>query len=474
MYYLLLIIPVVLIGIVIYRALSFKPSGLPEMKKRYEIDENRVVESLSKMLQHKTISVPDKDQKNDPEFKRFKSFLKERYIKIFEIGEATDFGVGLLIRIPGETKENPIVFMSHYDVVPINGVWDEDPFSGRINEKTVYGRGALDTKSSLNAVMESVEFALNQGKVFKHDLYLAFGGDEETYGKSAKAMVNYFKNEGIKPYMVLDEGGAIVSNMFPGVSKKTAVVGIAEKGFLNVTLVAKSKGGHASTPPKDTPITVLSKAVKKLNNHPSFKLKLTPPVKELFTHLAPHSSSFGIRLLFSNLWLFLPIVKLIAKLSGGEFLSLFKTTQAFTLASGSEAINVLPAEASFGINYRLRPGETSEIVIKRIKKIIKNPLIEVEAHDVSEATSISKVDDAYQVIEKAIKKTWENVIPSPYLMIATSDSRHYHEICEHVYKFSPMDVSKADLAKIHGINEDITIENVINGVNFYLNIIDQL
>jgi len=279
---------------------------------------------------------------------------------------------------------------------------------------------------------------------------------------------------GVKPYMVLDEGGAIVSNMFPGVKKKVAVIGIAEKGFMNVKLTAVSQGGHASTPPKDTPITILSKAVLKLNNHRSFRLKLTEPVKALFDTIAPHSKSFGIKLLFANIWLFSPVIKLIAKLSGGEFLSMFKTTQAFTLATGSDAINVLPSNATIGINYRLRPGETSDEVVKKITRIIHNPNITIEVPFKSEATSTSLTGDAFKMITKAIKQTWTDVIPSPYLMVATSDSRHYHEICEHVYKFSPMDVSKTDLAKIHGFDEDISTLNIINGTNFYLNLIDQL
>lgn len=470
-YLLLLLIPIL---IMIVRTIRFKPNDLPEMRKRHDIDEKRVVESLSKMLQFKTISYADSKKVDLKEFKAFREFLRERYPLIFEHAEYSEHYRGILLHIKGQSSEYPTVFMSHYDVVPINGEWVEDPFSGRINESSVYGRGALDTKSSLNAVMESVEFALSKGKIFKNDLYLAFGGDEETNGISASTMVEYFKKHDIKPYMVLDEGGAIVSNMFPGVKKKAAVVGIAEKGFMNLKLTAVSKGGHASTPPKDTPLTDLSWAVTRLNNHKSFRLKLTPPVKALFEHLSPHSNSLAIRVLFANLWLFLPVVKLIAKKSGGEFLSLFKTTQAFTLAEGSEAINVLPATASIGVNYRLRPFETSEDVIKRVKKIIHTDKILVEPTEISEATTVSHIDEAYRIIEKAIKQTWPDVIPSPYLMIATSDSRHYHQICEHVYKFSPMDVSKADLAKIHGVNEDITIENVVNGVNFYLNIIDQL
>lgn len=474
MWYLLLIIPIMLIIIIILRTINFKPKMTPMMKKTHDIDSMHAIESLSSMIQFKTISNVDPSNVNDVEFVNFREYLKNRYPKIFENSKFSLFDRGMLFHIKGQSDQKPIVFMSHYDVVPINGNWKGDPFSGKIENDYVYGRGTLDTKSSLNAIMESVEFALSNGKIFLNDLYLAFGGDEETYGTSQQKMVKHFQEKGIKPYLVLDEGGAIVSNIFPGVSKKAAVVGIAEKGFMNLKMTAKSSGGHASTPPKDTTLTMLSNAITKLNNHKSFKLKLTPPVKALFDHIAPHSNSFMIRMIFANLWIFLPVVKLIAKSSGGEFLSLFKTTQAFTMASGSEAINVLPAESSIGVNYRLRPEENSSTVISRIKKIIRNDQITIEADDVSEATTISKIDDAYKIIEKAISETWPDVVPTPYLMIATSDSRHYHSICDHVYKFSPMDVTKADLAKIHGVDEDISTENVLNGVQFYLNIIDQL
>ncbi|MEF3693383.1 MAG: M20/M25/M40 family metallo-hydrolase, partial [Acholeplasmataceae bacterium] len=342
MEYLLLIIPVTLILVIIIRTVKFKPIITATMKKKHDIDENHAIESLSSMIQFKTISNPDPSKVDDAEFVKFRAFLKSRYPKIHELASPQLFDRGILFHIKGESCEKPVVFMSHYDVVPINGNWRSDAFSGKIENNYVYGRGTLDTKSSLNAIMEAVEHSLSNGKTFKQDLYLAFGGDEETYGTSQQEMVAYFKENNIKPYLVLDEGGAIVSKIFPGVIKKAAVVGIAEKGFMNLKLTAKSSGGHASTPPKNTTLTMLSNAITKLNNHKSFKLKLTPPVKALFEHIAPYSNSFFIRMIFANLWIFLPIVKLIAKSSGGEFLSLFKTTQAFTMASGSEAINVLP------------------------------------------------------------------------------------------------------------------------------------
>lgn len=472
--YVILSVVVILICFIFFRTFTFRPERIPYEKTKHHIDSTHAYRSLSSLIQCKTISYEDKEKIDETEFEKLRFYLFDRYPEIVKHSEFSMHGKGMLFKIKGLSNDNPVILMSHYDVVPASEGWIDDPFSGKITDTHIYGRGALDTKHSLNAIMESVHNLLQQGHQFKRDLYLSFGGDEETYGESQIHIVNHLKEKGIVPYFVLDEGGAIVSDIFPGVKEKTAVIGIAEKGFLNVKLTSISQGGHASTPPKLTPIVMLSKAVDKLNQHPSFKLRLTTPVKALFQKIAPYSKSFIIRFLFANLWLFLPLVKLIAKKSGGEFLSLFKTTQAFTMMKGSDAINVLPSEASISINYRLIPGETSAMVIQRIKKIIKNPLIEVAITEVNEASTISKVDLPFTLVEKAIHNTWPDVITAPYLMIATSDSRRYHQISDHVYKFSPMDVSNDDLAKIHGFDEDITKENVINGIRFYLNLLSEI
>jgi carboxypeptidase PM20D1 len=464
---------VLFFSILFIRTLLSKPNMHHEEKKSWTIDEMRAYQSLSEMIQFPTISYQDIEKRDEKVFEAFRLYLQKRYPFIHRHATLSMHGQGMLFHIKGEFEHEPIVLMSHYDVVPVEEGWKDDPFSGEISDTSIYGRGALDTKHSLNAILEALEWMLQKKKTFHHDLYLAFGGDEETYGSSQIAIVEALKEKKIKPYLVLDEGGAIVSNIFPGVEKKAAVVGIAEKGFLNIELKVKSRGGHASTPPKDSPLSILATSIQRLHHHPSFRLKLTPPVKALFERVSPHSTSFFIRLLFANLWLFLPFIKLMAKMTGGELLSLFKTTQAFTMMHGSDAINVLPSEASVGINYRLIPGETSTMIINRIKRIIKDDRVEIVMQEVSEPSTISKVDERYQMIEKSIQQTWPDVIVSPYLMIATSDSRRYHAICDHVYKFSPMDVSSEDLAKIHGFDEDISKENVTNGIQFYLNLLDQ-
>ncbi|MCF7932419.1 MAG: M20/M25/M40 family metallo-hydrolase [Acholeplasmataceae bacterium] len=471
--YLLLGALVLALIVAVIRTFGFKPSDNVVSLKETPIDETRAVESLSKMIQFKTISHADGNLIELKAFEDFQNYLKSRYPLINQHATFTLFDKAMLFHIKGDSKDDPIVLMSHYDVVPTEGSWSFPPFSGKVTSTHVCGRGTLDTKSSLNAIMEATEHLLKSGKRFNRDIYLAFGGDEEVSGISAPMITEHLKSQGITPAMVLDEGGAIVTGMFPGVKKKAAVVGIAEKGFMNLRLVVESAGGHASSPPASSPLTELAAAISKLNNHPAFQMRLSAPVKALFDTVARHSTSFGIRMIFANLWLFLPIVKLLAKSSGGELLSMFKTTQAFTQAKGSDAINVLPARAEVGVNYRIAIHESTDRVLSRIKTIINNPNIKIEVLEASEPTTVSQTDQMFDTLATAINSTWKDVVVTPYLMVATTDSRHYHAISDHVYKFSPMDVSKDDLKKIHGIDEDISIENVHQGVRFYIHLLSQ-
>ncbi len=475
MYYLygVLGVLVVLIIVLVIRTLMFKLDFKNEAIQDIKIDEKKVLARFVKKIKYPTISYDDSSKINQQAFKDFKAHLRNDYPEINKVAEYQEIGTGVLFRIKGESSDNPIVLMSHFDVVPVSNNWTKDPFGAEMDETYVYGRGTLDTKLTINAAMESVEYLLTQGKIFKQDIYLSFGGDEEIGGKSQIAITSYFKEKHIRPYLVLDEGGAIVSNMFPGVKEKVAAVGIAEKGFLNLELKAGSKGGHASTPPKETAVTVLADAVNKLNRSKLFKMKMTYPVRAMFDHITPHSKNFIIRMIFANMWLFKPLVNVIAKLSGGQLKAMFKTTLAFTISEGSKAYNVLPNEAKIGINIRLRPDEPSEVIINRIKKIINNDDITVTPILVSEPSPVSFMDEGYDAVEKAINETFQNTIVAPYLMVATTDSRYYHEISDRVYKFSPMDVSSDDLSRMHADDERMSNENVINSVKFYIRLLNR-
>ncbi len=465
---------IIFIVFLVIKTILFKKTLNQTSFEDIEIDEEKVINALVKKIQIPTVSFRDSSLINQDAFKDFKTLLQTDYPLVNQHATYKEIGTGILFHIKGESKDKPIVLMAHFDVVPTSSNWSVDPFRGIIKDGYLYGRGTLDTKVTVNAIMESMEYVLSKNHKFKQDVYIAFSGEEEINGPTQQKMVEYFKQNHIKPYLVFDEGGAIVSNMFPGVKEHVAVVGVAEKGFMNVILSATSKGGHASAPPKDTPVTMLSDAISKINNHKAFKMKLTQPLKTMFNGIAPYSSSFLIRMIFANQWLFNPLIKLIAKLSGGELYAMFKSTLAFTVLNGSKALNVLPNEASVGINIRISVADTSSDILNKLKRIIRNDQIDIKIVDVSEPTPTSHIDQAFDLIKNAVSKTWNDTITSPYLMVATTDSRHYHKICDRVYKFAPYQLTKKDLRLIHSDDERISIKNIINSTKFYIHFLKQL
>ena len=465
------------LSVLLVRTFMFRPHVRAPLRasETLTVDEDRVVESLRRMIRFKTVSNPDPQKVSKEAFEGFLDYLKERYPLVHERAEVERVPpFGILYRIKGKSAQAPSVLMSHYDVVPENGTWTHPPFSAHLEDGVITGRGTLDTKATLCAALEAAEQCLREAHLFENDLYLAFAGDEEVYGKSAKNMVEHFKKDGIRPKLVLDEGGAVVSDVFPGVKRPTAVVGLAEKGMMSIELCAKDTGGHASMPAKDTAVTRLSGAISELNGKRLFPLRLTPSVAKMFDTVARESTSFVIRLIFANLWVFLPLVKWMAKRSGGQMLSMFKTTQAFTTLEGAEAMNVLPSRAKAGVNYRLITGETSASVSERIAPVLARHGLEQKTVYAAEPTTVSLTDASFETITNTIRETWPEAITTPYLMMAATDSRHYHDISDNVYRFSPLRMSKEDLQSIHGENESIAVDNFLDCVRFYVRLCRKL
>ena len=311
---------------------------------------------------------------------------------------------------------------------------------------------------------------IKDGFVPKNDIYFAFAGDEEINGYGARAIVSLFKDRGITPGIVVDEGGAVVNNVFPGVRVPCALIGIAEKGMLNVEYSVNGGGGHASSPKPHTPIGKLSLACVEMEKNP-FKLIISDPCAKLFDTLGRHSS-FLYRIIFANLWLFKPVLNLLTKKTGGELNALMRTTTAFTMMEGSRGMNVIPAYARMISNHRIIPGETVESTLNTIKKTVKYNDVSVNMIEGTDPSVISRTDtEGYDRVKRAIKETWRNVIVSPYLMVACSDSRHWGVISDNVYRFSAMALSAEERATIHGNNERVPKETVAKTVEFYLRLI---
>ena len=459
-----------LLAVLLIRALLFNPK--PQKASSQEavsFDKDAAVSALQQLVQCKTISNNDPALEDDAEFQKLISLLPGLYPKVFEACSFQQLpDRALLFRWPGKTASSPSVMMAHYDVVPVNEeAWDKPPFAGIIEEGILWGRGTLDTKVTFSGVLSAANYLIGQGFVPENDIYFAFSGGEEVNGKGAVNVVDHFIEHNIQPALVVDEGGAVVENVFPGVKKPCGLIGIAEKGMMNVQYTVRSSGGHASAPLPKTPITTLAKACRKIIDHP-FKMHLTKPAAEMFDTLGRHSS-FALKLVFANLWLFKPVLNMICVRSGGEMNALCRTTTAFTMAQGSNARNVIPAEASLVSNMRLNPADSVESALKYLKKTVNDDSVEITILESFEPSPISQTNcESWDKVASAVSETWPGCIVSPYLMVQCSDSRHYGRISDRVYRFSAMDMTAEERKSIHGNNEKIRLESIARAVEFYI------
>lgn len=460
---------------IISRALCFNPKeGIKTIEQEESFNGEKAVESLCELVRCKTVSYRDKKLEDNSEFQKLISKLPFLYPNVFEkcsFEELEDRA--LLFKWEGKNHNEPTVLMAHYDVVPVNEEdWEKPAFDAVIEDGVIWGRGTLDTKATFNGILFAANHLIEQGFVPENDIYFAFSGGEEINGKGAVNIVDWFENNGIIPALVVDEGGAVVENVFPGVKQPCGLIGIAEKGMLNLEYKVKSNGGHASAPKPHTPVGVLSAACCRVENKP-FKSHLTKPVAAMFDTLGRHSS-FVYRMIFSNLWLFKPVLDMICKKSGGELNALMRTTVAFTQMSGSKAANVIPPEATMVSNMRLNPMDTMDSAVEYIKNIVNNDNIEISVIDGMNPSRVSELDcEAYNKVATAVASTWKGCIVSPYLMVQCSDSRHYGRISDKVYRFSAMDLTSEERATIHGNNERIRIQAVNKTVEFYIRLIKQ-
>lgn len=461
---------------VLIRAAQFVPpeSGDTPVSGLAAADEAALGEHLSRMLRQKTVSFAQEGLADQAAFESFRALLRELYPNVFRRFESEVIGQnGLLLRLAGQGEAEPSVLMAHYDVVPADeGEWSLPAFEGIIKDGEVWGRGAIDTKCTVLGIMEAAESLAVQGFIPKGDLYISLGGDEECLGTDASAIVDALHRRGVKPGFVLDEGGAVISGMFPGVSRPAALIGIAEKGSAFVDITARGKSGHASAPPAKQAVGILSDALRRVVKKP-MPFTLTKPARELFDTLGRHST-FVYRIIFANLNIFSPVLNMICKQSGGELNALVRTTTALTKLSAAEAYNVLPNEARAGLNLRLIPGDSIGEAADRLRRTIANPRVEVSVRNGSEPSKVSPTQgEPWQRLKAAIGQCYPEAIVSPYLMVAASDSRHFCRISDHVYRFSGMPLSKEQLGMIHGKDERVPLKLLPGLMRFYMRVMEQ-
>ena len=468
--YILIALLVAFLAVILIRAAAFRPKETEREEPEPEaFDRAGAAEALRQLVRCRTVSYVDPEKEDDAEFEKLISLLPKLYPHVFRACTMQRMeDRALLFRWPGRSREDPRVFMAHYDVVPVTeDGWSKPPFEAIVEDGVLWGRGSLDTKVTFNGVLYAADHLIAEGFVPEHDCWFAFSGGEEINGPGAAHIVRWFVENGVRPSLVLDEGGAVVEGVFPGVSQPCCLIGIAEKGQVNLKYTVRSDGGHASAPKPHTPVGILAAACRRVEDHP-FPSHLTVPVREMFDTLGRHSS-FLYRVIFANLWCFRGVLDGICKSSGGELNALMRTTVAFTQFTGSEAANVIPPEASMVSNIRLNPMDSVDSAVAHIRRIVGNDDIELEPMKTMEPSPISVVRcTEWDMVADAAADTWRGSLVSPYLMIQCSDSRHYRDLSDRVYRFSAMDLTAEERKTIHGNNERIRLETAERAVEFYI------
>ena len=453
------------------------------------IDQHQSINRLSQAIQHTTIAQllpgnaeqPAKTLVDGEVFNAFHQFLQfafpmvHQYLALDKVG-----GYSLLYQWIGTRPElPPVVLLAHQDVVPaaLNTFdhWSYPPFSGAVSDGFIWGRGTLDDKSSLMAILEAVESLLNVGWRPVRTIYLAFGHDEEVGGSGARLVAQKLRELSIKPAMVLDEGGFIVKGLIPGVSRPVALTGIAEKGYLSIRLIARGQPGHSSMPPPQTAAGIISAAVAKLESHPPAS-RLDGATELMFATVSPFMP-FLNRLVFANLWLFEPLVLKILEQKVTTNATI-RTTQAVTMVNSGSKDNVLPAQATAVLNFRLLPGDSADSVIEHIARTVGDDRIQIETLPFgSSPAPLSDVSSfGFEAIEQAVNSVFrdDEVIFAPYLTIGATDARHFTAVSDNQFRFLPILLNPDDLPRIHGVNERISIDGYLGMIQFYTEVLQNL
>ncbi|QIG40150.1 M20/M25/M40 family metallo-hydrolase [Microbacterium sp. 4R-513] len=431
------------------------------------------VERFQELLRIPTVSHADESKTDWEPFERFVAAVERLYPLTHEhLARETVAGHSLLYRWRGAGDGDPLVLMAHIDVVPVvEAEWEHPPFdavvAGEGTDAAIHARGAIDDKGALVAILEAVESSIADGVTPAHDVYLAFGHNEETAGGGAQAIVETLRERGVRPALVLDEGGAVVDGVIPGVAVPTAMVGVAERGVMTLLLTVREQGGHASTPPATPATARLARAIDRLHRHP-FPTRIAPPVRAMLETVAPHAPQ-PLRGVLQRLSVTAPLVAAALSRMGPEMNAVVRTTAVATQLSGAPGENVLATTAKASVNIRLLHGDTVHSATERARRIIADDEVELEVRHGSDPSPISPWrGDAWRRLGGAIVATLgEDVVPTPYLQLGASDSRWFTAICPHVYRFTPFHLTRPERDALHSHNERIRVGVWLRGIEFY-------
>ena len=470
---------VVLLAIVSYRASTeFQDrqvdplSGITEIK----LDNAGAIGRFSKALTIPTISYDDRSHFDAEAFRDFRDFLQSAYPLVHQHTERTTVNDhSLVFHLPGSDPAlEPVLFMSHMDVVPIEEIsrdqWTHPPFSGVVEDGIIWGRGSVDDKIGVISLMEAMELLLAENIQPKRSIYFAFGHDEEVGGKDGAAQIaEFFLEKGTRFDFVLDEGGVVTEGMLLE-DHPVAIIGVSEKGYVNLVLTVDSAGGHSSQPPDQTAVGILSRAIVRVEDNPfPARLDYLYPTFEAIGSYAP----FGNRMAMGNLWLFSNLVKK-RMLSDSAQAAGIRTTIAATMFSGSPKANILPTRASAVINFRILPGETVESVQQRVTQLINDDRVVVSEEFGNNPSEVSPTDSrGYKLIAGTIRGMDDNILVAPYMVRGGTDAKFFYPLSSNVYRFLMIKVDPKTMKYVHGIDEHVAVEEYLRAIRFYYHLVRQ-
>ena len=469
-----------LAAVTAYRAATVFTDQQPEPFAGFtgiRINEQGAVQRFSRALTFPTVSYDDRRRFEAQAFRDFHDFLQTGFPLVHQQAErrvVNDFS--LVYHVKGSDPSlEPVLFMSHFDVVPVEQhtlhAWTYPPFSGTVADGVVWGRGSVDDKIGVMALLESLEALLADGFQPRRSLYFAFGHDEEVGGGDGAARVaEYFARQGIRFDFVLDEGGALTQGLLKGVDRPVAVIGVSEKGYVNLLLSVDAPGGHSSQPPEQSALGIIARAIVRVEDNPfPARLDYLLPTFEAIGAFMP----FGSRLAMSNLWLLSPLVKQ-QLLRDKDSAAGIRTTTAATMASGSPKSNILPTRATAVVNVRILPGETVDTVRQRVVDLINDDRVQVRTEFGTDPSPVSPIDSrGYAIVAATIRAMDHDALVAPYMVRGGTDAKFFHEVSPHVYRFMPVYMDADTIEYVHGIDERVSVEDYLGAIRFYYHVLRQ-
>ena len=445
----------------------------PVSEKNNFIIDTLAINHLSSSIRICSISYDEDSLTNYSLFDSLNTFLHSNYPLVFStLNLQIINNYSLLFHWKGSTSnKKPVILYAHLDVVPADegdsSQWQHPPFNGTIDSEFIYGRGAIDDKGSVIAILESVEKLISENFIPSRDIYIAFGHDEEAGGEQgAQKIAQELEKRGVKAEFLLDEGGLVAIDMVPFVKSPVALVFTSEKGYLTLELSVKSNGGHSSFPPMDPPIEILTAAIQKIHNHP-FDKRMTESVSDFMDYVGPEMK-LPFKALFANRWLFRSVIfNEYEKIPSAN--AMISTTAVTTIINGGTKENVIPSEVKAKINFRLLPGDSSAAILRKVKELIDDERISVSINDNAEESSkVSSVkSEGFKLLNVVISKIYPDAIVAPSLLIAQTDSRHFRNVTENIFRFIPIRMDDKILGSMHGTNEKIGIHDFMESIAFY-------